>query len=234
MDLFYHPELILNSTYSLSEEESRHITKSKRYKEGDVLNLTDGKGTLAEAVLSLPSKRSASIVVQKVERSPSREFNLTVAISPLRSPARWEWFIEKASEMGVSCIQPIACERTVKDHYKKERLRKMMISAMKQSQRSYLPELREKKSFKDHIESEKAAQLFVAHCEEDKKSELIDSMKPSLDTCVLVGPEGDFTPEEIQLAIQSGYTPVSLGKFRLRAETAGLVVCQNFNFVNRL
>ena len=198
-----------------------------------MLNFTNGKGVLAQGLLSLPSKKSAEIKIQCLKEIPKKNFSLTVAISPLRTPARWEWFIEKATELGVSRIQPLVCERTVKDHYKRDRLMKMMISAMKQSQRTLLPELSGNMLFTEFVESDLQGQLFVAHCEENEKMDLVEEMKPSENVCVLIGPEGDFTTKEIEFALKNGFKPVSLGDFRLRSETAGIVVCQNFNFVNR-
>ncbi|NND77766.1 MAG: 16S rRNA (uracil(1498)-N(3))-methyltransferase [Flavobacteriales bacterium] len=234
MDLFYHPDITKEDKYTLGPEESRHITRTKRNAEGDILLFTNGRGIFAKARLSLPAKNKAEIKVLEIEQVPIPEFKLTVAISPLRSPARWEWFIEKATELGVSKIQPLVFERTVKSKFKEERLTKLMVSAMKQSQRVFLPELKTALPFKELFDQEITGQKYVAHCEDGSKKELVDVLKANEDVCVIVGPEGDLTNDEIKMAIENGYIPVGLGKHRLRTETAGMVVCQNYNFANRL
>lgn len=234
MDLFYHPDIATRGNHILNEEESRHVIRSKRYRDGDILSFTDGKGNFAKASLTIPSKKSAVIHVHEFEKRSRNKALLTVAISPLKSPARWEWFIEKATELGVARIQPLLCERTEKSNHKEERLRKIMVSAMKQSQRCFLPELSKAKSMKDFIDEKWSDQNFIAHCAVGRKIGLAETLKPERSVHVLVGPEGDFTNPEIEFAIERGAEPVSLGSFRLRTETAGLVVCQNFNFVNRI
>ena len=234
MNLFYLPEFEQGNSYQLSDEESRHLIKVLRGKDGDTVHLTDGKGNLALARLNVDSKRSVKVDIVTIERIERPAPGLTIAISPVKSPARWEWFLEKSTELGVAYIQPIICERTEKHNFKGERVEKIILAAMKQSNRFYLPQINQPIPFSQYLQNEFNGQKFIAHCDEGKKINLYDNVKQGLDISFLIGPEGDFTENEIMQSIAVGYQPVSLGKYRLRTETAGIVVCQTFNFVNRL
>lgn len=234
MNLFFLPDISLNESYQLADDECRHLIKVKRAKDGDIVQLTDGNGKLAKAKLSFESKSKALVLVHEVEEIQKKGPKLTVAISPIKSPSRWEWFLEKSTELGISKIQPIFCERTEKQNFKKNRQERIILAALKQSNRYHLPDLAEGISFDDYISQKINGQKFIAHCEESKKIALYDNLKPASELNILIGPEGDFTQKEIEKSIAEGFLPVSLGKYRLRTETAGIIVCQSFNFVNRL
>ncbi len=234
MNLFFLPEISVNESYQLSDDECRHLIKVKRAKDGDLVQLTDGKGRLATAKLSFRSKSKAFVLVNEVKEVHKEGPNLTIAISPIKSPSRWEWFLEKATELGIDKIQPIICTRTEKQNFKKERQEKIILSAIKQSNRYYLPELLDPISIEEFLKRNLNGQRFIAHCEETKRISLYDNLMPASDLTILIGPEGDFTKNEIEMSVIEGFQPVSLGKYRLRTETAGIIVCQSFNFVNRL
>lgn len=233
MQLFYNPNLDYSvSQFTFSDDESRHITKVLRKKEGDVLNITNGKGYLFEAeILSADSKRcKARVVSNKKIHRKMHWFHMVVA--PTKSNDRFEWFLEKATEIGVNEITPIFCERSERKTIKKERLEKVILSAMKQSLRTYLPKLNDAISFKDFLDKENAGLLFIAHCENDEKMDLKRRVAPDKDITILIGPEGDFSHDEIRSAYKKGFIPVSLGEYRLRTETAAIVACSTVSIIN--
>ena len=234
MHLVYLNEFETGENVDLTSEESRHLVKVLRAKSGDLVYLTDGKGRLAKGRLYFDTNKSATVEIVSIDKKEATFPSLTVAISPIKSPARWEWFLEKATELGVSRIQPIICERTEKHRIKKERNEKILIAAMKQSNRLYLPIFNEPKSLIDFIGEEYKGQAFIAHCNDGKKVNLYRHIKSSNNCTFLIGPEGDFTEKEVENSLAGGFQAVSLGNYRLRTETAAIVVCQSFNFVNTL
>lgn len=233
MYLFYHPGISEKGTFQLSEEESRHALKVLRLKEEDGIHLTDGKGKHMRGTITLINKKEVHVLVTEIHQVNRPDPRLNIAISPIKSPSRWEWFVEKATELGVNKIIPLICHRTEKSNFKKERSMNIMISAMKQSHRFWLPEISDPVVFTDLLKSYKGNN-YIAHCDGDFKREYISSAALTSNTTVLIGPEGDFTKDEIKLALENGYKGLSISKNRLRTETAGIVCCQSFNFANQL
>jgi len=232
MNLFYTADLTATEII-LPEEESRHIRKVLRLKDGDMLHLTDGKGLLAEAVIIDSRERSCKLQVSGLTITrPSRQSRLHIGIAPTKSTDRFEWFIEKATEIGIEEVTPIICTHSEKSSLRTERLRKIMMSAMKQSLRQFLPILNETEDFGDFILKPRTGQRFIAYCPSGNEALLWQIMKGNEDVTILIGPEGDFSSREVELAVRQGYTPVSLGKERLRTETAGVMVCGVMKIVN--
>ncbi|MGI9550650.1 MAG: 16S rRNA (uracil(1498)-N(3))-methyltransferase [Aurantibacter sp.] len=233
MQLFYKPTLDNSvSQFSLSPEESKHIVKVLRKKEGDLLFVTNGKGYVYESKIMVadPKRCKAQIVSRQKKHAPMHSLHLAVA--PTKMNDRFEWFLEKATEIGVNEITPIICERSERRVIKLERLQKVIQSAMKQSLQAFLPKLNPPIPYADYLLSVKPGLLFIAHCAKGEKLELKRSVAPDKDVTVLIGPEGDFTAGEIRQAREKGFLPVSLGKNRLRTETAALVACTTVSIIN--
>lgn len=233
MQLFYNSTLDNSITqFSFSAEESKHIVKVLRKKEGDALFITNGKGYLyhAKIMVADPAKCKVEIISREKKHAPMHSLHLVVA--PTKMNDRFEWFLEKATEIGVNEITPIICERSERKVIKTERLHKIVQSAMKQSLQAYLPKLNPAINYADYLLIEKTGLLFIAHCNEGEKMELKRRVAPDKDVTVLIGPEGDFTENEIQLAYEKGFLPVSLGKNRLRTETAAIVACATVSMIN--
>lgn len=207
---------------SLDEDTSRHIVQVLRMKKGEKVNLTDGKGILiTAAILEADKKYCKAVATETTTRKPTTR-NIVIAISLLKNANRFEWFLEKATEIGVSEIIPLICSRTEKEKFRFERLNAICISAMLQSQQCRLPVLHEPLLFNKAITAIQSDQKFIAHCAEGKKKQL-GQRSVSGSAAILIGPEGDFTEREIQLALENNFIPVSLGETRLRTETAGVV-----------
>ncbi len=226
MQLFYSPDIKPNNTqYSFSKEESKHIIRVLRKKENDVLNITDGKGHLYEVTISIADQKNCIVNINNVKKVDAQNYKLHIAIAPTKMNDRIEWFLEKATEIGIHEITPIICDNSERKVIKKERLEKIIHSAMKQSLQMYLPILNDSTSFKEFMLQKLSGQLFIAHCEESNKKTLQESINKATEYTILIGPEGDFSTKEIKNAISNGYMPVSLGNTRLRTETAGIVAC---------
>ena len=213
----------------LDEDTSKHIVQVLRMKEGERLNLTDGKGNLITAEITDAHKKhcAVKIIDSRFILSDSRRTHasrkITIAISLLKNTNRFEWFLEKATEIGVSEIIPLICERTEKEKFRYERMKGILISAMLQSQQCWLPILHEPQEFNNQTIKQFNYQLkFIAHCEEGLKPQLTNKLING-SYIILIGPEGDFTKDEIELALQNNFIPVSFGETRLRSETAGVV-----------
>jgi 16S rRNA (uracil1498-N3)-methyltransferase len=233
MQLFYNPAISENTKeFTFDREESKHIIKVLRKKDGDILFVTNGLGFLFECsiVLAIETKCTVDIISWKKSEQPNASLHLAVA--PTKMNDRFEWFLEKATEIGVSEITPIICEHSERKFIKNERFEKIIIAAMKQSNQHYLPQLNEPIVFKDFLKQEFTGQLFIAHCEETDKRQLKKELQPKTSATILIGPEGDFSPKEIQLALDTKFIPVSLGNTRLRTETAAIVACHSVVFVN--
>ena len=212
-----------NELFTLEEDSSRHIVQVLRMKAGEQLQLTDGLGSLLTAEIVSGHKKATQVRVLSVDKHPPSAPQICIAISPVKNGSRFEWFLEKATEIGVSDIVPLICERTEKQHFRADRMKNILVSAMLQSRQVWLPRLHGPQGFRKAVEQGEAAQKFIAHCREDKKQELRDQANRHTGALILIGPEGDFTGEEINLALQYRYLPVSLGNTRLRTETAGMV-----------
>ena len=207
----------------LDEEVSKHIVQVLRMKVGEQLNLTDGKGTLLTCGITAGNKRHCEVEVLSSVIYPFLSKKITIAISFLKNANRFEWFLEKATEIGVTEIIPIICERTEKEKFRYDRMQGICISAMLQSQQCWLPVLQQPISFIKLVEQLTASQKFIAHCDEGIKQNLHSHIGTAAPSCICIGPEGDFTEKEIEMALQNNFIPVSLGDTRLRTETAGIV-----------
>ena len=210
----------------LDEDTSRHVVQVLRMKEGEKVNLTDGKGNLINAEITGDHKRHCTVKVIDSRLTSRASRKITIAISLLKNTSRLEWFLEKATEIGVSEIIPLICERTEKQKFRYDRMKGICISAMLQSQQVWMPELHEPAMYLECIKSvTDNANLtkFIAHCVDPAKNQTLSSFQPLIHSTILIGPEGDFTKNEIELALQNNFTPVSLGETRLRTETAGIV-----------
>ncbi len=221
-------------TLTLSEEESRHAVRVLRLTNGDRLHLINGRGGLFEAELIVPDPKGCVLQILNREFDyGKRPFRLHIAIAPTKMNERTEWFLEKAAEIGIDEITPIICGRSERKEVKIERLNKILIAAIKQSVKACLPKLNEAVSFKKFMTNENIqGQKFIAYCFDDERVLLQDAYEKGSDATVLIGPEGDFTPEEVNVAREQGFIPVSLGNSRLRTETAGVVACHTVNLIN--
>ncbi|HEY4154995.1 MAG TPA: RsmE family RNA methyltransferase [Puia sp.] len=209
--------------FPLNEPASRHIVQVLRMQAGEDLVLTDGRGLEAVATILDAHKKHCQVrISERKFRKPDAR-RVTVAISLLKNGSRFEWFLEKATELGISEIIPLKCSRTEKQQFRKERMQSIMESALIQSQQSWMPLLQEPAAFPEFIENAVSDQKFIAYCGPAEKRELREMIDISLSShLILIGPEGDFTGEEIRLAFQSRYIAVSLGEHRLRSETAAV------------
>jgi 16S rRNA (uracil1498-N3)-methyltransferase len=231
MQLFYTP-VITDGLVRLDEEESRHLLTVLRRKPGDRLQLTDGKGMLFEAELVETGKKHAvARVISGNEQPREQPGRLHIAIAPTKQIERFEWFLEKATEIGVDTITPILCRRSERESVRADRLEKIVVSAMKQSLRAWLPDLRPMTPFAACVAAAAEAQKRIAWCDDQPKPHLKAGIVPTLDTLILIGPEGDFTPEEVQLAFRHGFEAVSLGAARLRTETAGILAAAVYHLL---
>ncbi|OUV74717.1 MAG: 16S rRNA (uracil(1498)-N(3))-methyltransferase [Flavobacteriales bacterium TMED123] len=207
----------------LSAEESKHATKSLRKKEGDILHFTDGKGGFYKAEITLADSRKCQLTIISSEKKPKQHnYHLHIAIAPTKNMDRFEWFLEKACEIGIDKITPIICERSERKVIKTGRCNRILLSAMKQSLKFHLPKLNEVITLKDFLNQDFEGNKYIAHCEDGEKKELKQE-KVAEKTLILIGPEGDFSTNEIKMALQNQFKAVSLGESRLRTETAGLV-----------
>ncbi len=232
MHLFYASD-IDSDLYVFGREESRHC-KVLRLKTADIIYLTDGKGTLYHAeITDMDQNAYKASIIKIVPHYNQRSHSLHIAISPTKSPERFEWFLEKACEIGIEEITPLICERSEKCSIKPDRLEKILIAAMKQSFSAYLPKLHPLISFKDFIKQNHDSAKYIAYCNDDERTLLTELYRAKQDAIVLIGPEGDFTTGEVDTAKKSGYIPISLGNKRLRTETAGIMACSIINIVNQ-
>ena len=233
MQLFYNPNLDNSATqFTFSQEESKHITKVLRKKEGDILNITNGKGFFFEAkIITADPKKCKAQIIDRDKKHQTKHW-LHMAVAPTKMNDRFEWFLEKATEIGVHEITPIICEHSERKKIKLERLEKVIQSGMKQSLRAFLPKLNEPISFKEFMKAEREGLLFIAHCHNEEKLDLKRRVAPDKDLTILIGPEGDFSNTEIQAAYDKGFLPISLGNSRLRTETAAIVACTTIAMIN--
>lgn len=233
MHVFYTPD-IASATYTLNEEESRHCSKVLRLGVGDVVQLIDGRGGFYEAEISSVGKRNVELkVIRQESEYGKRNHHLHIAIAPTKNIDRLEWFLEKATEIGIDEITPIICDRSERRMVKEERLEKVITSAVKQSLTAYHPKLNASTSFADFVKQQTASYKLIAHCMEGEKNYAKELVQPHQSYLMLIGPEGDFTAVELALALQNDYKPVTLGQTRLRTETAALYACFELNYINR-
>ncbi|MBI5540166.1 MAG: 16S rRNA (uracil(1498)-N(3))-methyltransferase [Bacteroidia bacterium] len=232
MQLFYNPD-ISGNTIELSEEESKHCTRVLRLKIEDEVWITNGKGNLYKTTIISDHQKACILNIEETfENYGARPYKLHIAISPLQHADRLEWFIEKATESGIDEITPILCERSERKNVNIDRLQKVMISAMKQSIKAKLPILNPLTKFNDFIKKDYNITKAIAYCTDERKH-IADWYKKGSDCLILIGPEGDFSPKEIESALKNNYTGISLGNSRLRTETAATTACFAINLINR-
>jgi 16S rRNA (uracil1498-N3)-methyltransferase len=230
--LFYTPK-IENGFAVFEEEEARHLSTVLRKKTGDLLQGTDGRGFFYEMELADAGKRQVlARIVSKTAAAPLPPGKLHIGIAPTKQMERLEWFLEKATEIGIHEITPLLCQRSERDTLRLDRLEKILVSAMKQSLRAWLPKLNPLTRFQDFAQKTNEAQKCLAWCADEPIPHLKHALQPQMDAVIAIGPEGDFSPEEVQIALANGFQGVSLGEARLRTETAGLMAASVFNVVN--
>jgi 16S rRNA (uracil1498-N3)-methyltransferase len=234
MHVFYTPDINSNE-YVLNEEESRHCTKVLRLGIGAHVYLIDGVGGLYKAEITGESKRHVHLKVIEAEHGYNkRGHHLHIAIAPTKNIDRLEWFLEKATEIGIEEITPIICERSERKVVKEDRLNKVITSAVKQSLQAYHPLLNPQTTLSAFLKSQNGTVKMIAHCLDNEPRQYVTEVaKPGGKYTILIGPEGDFTVNEIEMALQSGYKPLTLGNTRLRTETAAMAACFEVNYLNR-
>ncbi len=233
MQLFYNPTITETMDhFFFDKEESKHIIKVLRKQRGDILHVTNGLGYLFTTEINLASDSKCTVRIVSFEKAAERNYYLHLAVAPTKMNDRYEWFIEKATEMGVAEITPIICDHSERKILKTERLDKIIQSAMKQSLQYYLPKLNEPIALKDFIALEQTGLKLIAHCEESDKKSLKNTLSKGENATILIGPEGDFSQNEINVALENKYIPVSLGTTRLRTETAAIAACHSVMFIN--
>lgn len=233
MQLFYNPQLDSSvSQFTFTEDESKHITKVLRKKEGDILNITNGKGYWFEAKIISANVKKCTAEIFETTKKHGTKHRLHMVVAPTKLNDRFEWFLEKATEIGVHEITPIICDRSERKTIKIERMRKVVLAGMKQSLQTYLPKLNDAIAYKEFMAKTYEGLRFIAHCEDEEKLDLKRRVAPDKDVTILIGPEGDFSGAEIDLAYENGFLPISLGRNRLRTETAAIVACTVVTTIN--
>lgn len=229
--IFFAPDILSDNT--LPTDESNHCVKVLRKKEGDEIFITDGKGRFFDAqIIAAHPKHCHIHIVNTITVPKSWNGYLQIAFAPTKNIDRVEWFAEKATEIGIDHFTPLLCRYSERKEIKLPRIEKILVSAMKQSQKATLPELDEMTRFANFIKQPFDGQKFIAHCYPSEKQLLKMVCQPEQNALILIGPEGDFSEEEVALAIKEGFVPISLGESRLRAETAALVACHTFQLLN--
>lgn len=232
MHIFYTPDIVADD-YLLSEQESKHATRVLRLNEGDEVLLVDGKGGKYVAQIAAKSgKRSLVHVISKEQIKQRSSHRLHMAIAPTKNMDRLEFFLEKVTEIGVDEITPLLCRFSERKVIKDERLERVVVSAAKQSVKAFMPKLNPLTKVSDFLEQEHVGAKYIAHCYDMPKRALKDVATLAEGSVVMIGPEGDFSEEEVALAEKNGFTAVELGKERLRTETAGIVACHTVNLMN--
>lgn len=233
MQLFFAPDIKPDDkSFVFDKEESRHIVKVLRKKDGDTIYITNGKGWLFTSSITFATEKRCEVALASATYSEPMPYHLHLAVAPTKMNDRYEWFLEKAVEIGISEITPIICEHSERTVFKAERFEKIIQSAMKQSLQYHMPVLHEPVAFNQFVKQQHEGKLFIAHCEETDKKLLKTELAPKENQTILIGPEGDFSTKEIELALSLGYVPVSLGNTRLRTETAAVVAAHSVAFVN--
>lgn len=234
MHIFYTPDITSN-TYTLNEEESKHCVRVLRLTVGAVVNLVDGKGGFYTAEITSDNPKKVALSILKVETEfHKRNHYLHIAVAPTKNIDRIEWFLEKATELGIDEITPIITDRSERRIVKEDRLNKVITSAVKQSIKAYHPKLNDAISFDAFLKQPFEGEKLMAHCiDEGEKRYISQLVAPHQKYLILIGPEGDFTPEEVNLALNKGFKALTLGDNRLRTETAALAVCFEINYLNR-
>ncbi|MCC6185779.1 MAG: 16S rRNA (uracil(1498)-N(3))-methyltransferase [Chitinophagaceae bacterium] len=232
---FYYPDTLTpNSPCTLPLDTAKHIVQVLRMKAGDELLLDNGKGQSAKAIITNAGKKTCEVSLGDVVMHPQNPYALHLAIAFTRNTSRNEWLLEKATELGVASITPLITARTIREKYREDRWQNILVSAMLQSQQYYLPQLHTAQKLETFLKTDNSSsQKLIAHCETDfTKTAIKQGMQAKQNTIILIGPEGDFSPEEIQLAYDHHYTGIQICTQRLRTETAAMAVCAYFNLLN--
>lgn len=229
--IFFAPDIKNNA--ELPFEEAQHCIKVLRKKEGDEILITDGKGSFYDAEIAQAHPKHCIVnILNTIQPDKDWSFDLQIGFAPTKNIDRIEWFAEKATEIGIDRLSPILSQHSERKEIKPQRIEKILVSAMKQSQKALLPQLDEMQSVFDFVKQDFEGRKFIAHCYEGKKPLIKDLYKKGEDVLILIGPEGDFSEKEVEEAIKYGFEPVSLGESRLRTETAALVACHTIHVLN--
>lgn len=232
MNLFYAPD-ISGGEYTLAQEESKHLVRVLRMQAGDEVTLTDGKGYFYFCRIDEAGPKACRVKIIRKTRGNDRHARMIhMAVAPTKNISRYEWFLEKATEIGIGHITPLICEHSERKQVKTERLERVLVAAMKQSLKSTLPRLEQPVKFSDFINRPMEGEKYIAYIDPEVTEELSKVYTKGRPALILIGPEGDFSPEEVALAMQKGFRPVRLGLSRLRTETAAVVACHTVNLVN--
>ena len=232
---FFAPDIL--ETLTLPESDSQHCVRVLRKQEGDVIEVIDGRGTRYTCrIVEAHAKRTRLEIIGREKVDKFWRGNITIAVAPTKHIDRMEWLVEKLTEIGVDRIVPLLCQRSERKDIKQQRLEKIAVAAMKQSLKGICPEICEMTTWPKFIQSvDSSAQLFIAHCMNEMERKLLSrELHEGSDVVIAIGPEGDFSPEEVRQATDIGFVPVSLGDARLRTETAALMACQTIHVVNQL
>lgn len=233
MHLFYTPDINADY-YTLNEEESKHCIKVLRLQNADEVFLIDGRGGFYTAsILDAHPKKTLLKITETKQGYGKRNHYLHIAIAPTKNIERTEWFLEKATEIGIDEVSLVISDRSERKEVKPERLKKVITSAVKQSIKAYHPVLNDPLSFKRFVQDQHQEQKFIAHCMDGFKISLKEEIRLHSNYLIMIGPEGDFSPSEVNLALETGFIPITLGDSRLRTETAALEACFEINFLNR-
>ncbi len=231
MPVFYTPQIDKMKAI-LDEEESRHIIKVLRMTEGDTVELVDGKGNYCKGIISVPDPKACQVRIRDIDPGYlHRDYYLHIAIAPTKSSDRFEWFLEKATEIGVDEISPIICARSERNRIRHDRSQKVLITAMKQCGRALLPTLNKEISLKNFLHNSSADIKLLAHCNTDRSQSIFAEPVKDLSWIIMIGPEGDFTPREIEEAIQMNYREINMGEAVYRTETAGILACHTLSLL---
>jgi len=232
MNIFYTPNINNESTYTLVESESKHAIRVLRLKNNDTITLVNGTGNFYDAIIIDDNPKKCEVSILKTRKEKSLNPNLHIAIAPTKNNDRTEWFIEKCTEIGLTKITPIICKHSERKKIKRERFVKTAISAIKQSLKATLPIIEELTPFKDIINKPFDGKKYIAHCYSQNQKHFKSTYQVGENSLILIGPEGDFSEDEVTLAIENGFEPITFGESRLRTETAGVVACTTFNLLN--
>ncbi|PCJ25813.1 MAG: 16S rRNA (uracil(1498)-N(3))-methyltransferase [Flavobacteriales bacterium] len=232
MQLFYTPDITNEKSYTLSESESKHAVRVLRLKNSDTITLIDGKGTFYNTIIVNDNPKKCEVSITNTNKESTLKPTLHIAIAPTKNNDRTEWFVEKCTEIGINQITPMLCKHSERKKIKLERYVKTAVSAMKQSLKATLPILCELTKFSDVVNQSFQEKKYIAHCYNEKQKHFKDILQKRENSLILIGPEGDFSQEEIALAIEKGFEPITFGASRLRTETAGVVACTIFNLMN--
>lgn len=233
LPFFYQSHIPGTGSFTLDEATSKHAIQVLRMQEGEQIILTDGKGKRYTTEIAVAERKKCLVKVVHALQEQARPYAFSLGIAFTKNNSRNEWLLEKITELGAEHIYPVISARTEKDKFNFDRLNNILVAAMLQSQQCFLPVLHEPVTLKKLVTGRDNEQRFIAHCmEEEDKNPLIRQLQPGKNTLVLIGPEGDFTAEEVTLCLEQGFGPVSLGINRLRTETAGMYACTIFNTLN--